>query len=65
MPLFAYECAACKAEEEHIEKHSDPPKKKCSSCGRRQLKRVIRGTNFQLKGGGWYADGYASKRKTP
>jgi len=59
MPMYAYRCEKCGHEEEHIQRFSDEPISECESCGG-PTKRVITGTAFQLKGGGWYADGYAS-----
>jgi len=61
MPIYAYRCGACGAEEEHIQRFSDPPMKKCQSCGGK-LARVVTAAAFHLKGGGWYKDGYATAR---
>lgn len=51
-----------------MHKISEEPKKKCPECGGK-LERLISSTAFQLKGGGWYKDGYASTtggdKKTP
>ena len=33
MPMYAYKCGRCGAEEEHIERFSDPPKAQCDACG--------------------------------
>ena len=62
MPIYEYECESCGEREEHIQAMSDPPMRACSHCGKDALRRVISATNFQLKGGGWYRDGYASSR---
>ncbi|MEM6293817.1 MAG: FmdB family zinc ribbon protein [Myxococcota bacterium] len=59
MPLYAYRCENCGHEEEHIQRFSDDPITKCEACGGK-TKRQITGGAFHLKGGGWYADGYAS-----
>lgn len=61
MPMYAYRCARCSAEEEHIERFSDPPKATCDACGG-PLARVLTPAAFHLKGGGWYKDGYGSTR---
>lgn len=61
MPMYAYRCSSCGAEEEHIERFSDPPKATCDACGG-PLARVLTPTAFHLKGGGWYKDGYGSAR---
>lgn len=63
MPMYAYRCDKCGHEEEHIQRFSDDPISKCESC-KGPTKRIITGTAFALKGGGWYADGYASTGKS-
>jgi putative FmdB family regulatory protein len=59
MPLYEYECVACKRHTEKIQKFSDPEITVCPHCGG-ELKRVISAPAFSMKGGGWYADGYGS-----
>ena len=61
MPIYVYECQDCGAEEEHIQRFSDPPLTECSACGGRLHKQVTSAA-FHLKGGGWYKDGYASNK---
>jgi putative FmdB family regulatory protein len=61
MPLYAYRCTACGAQEEHIQRFSDPPKQHCEVCGG-ALEKQLGGASFHLKGGGWYKDGYASSK---
>ena len=61
MPMYAYRCVACGAEEEHIQRFSDPPMTTCEACGGR-LEKLLTAAGFQLKGAGWYKDGYASAR---
>ena len=59
---YEYVCEACGHQWEADQKMSDAPLKKCPSCGKPKAKRQISGgAGFVLKGGGWYADGYASK----
>ncbi len=59
MPLYEYECLACKRHTEKIQKFSDAEITVCPHCGG-ELKRVISAPAFAMKGGGWYADGYGS-----
>lgn len=61
MPLYLYDCEKCHKSHEVIQKFSDPLLKKCPSCGGK-LKKRITSTAFQLKGGGWYKDGYSSPK---
>jgi putative FmdB family regulatory protein len=60
MPIYEYECPSCGHEFEKIQKFSDPELKKCPECGQR-IRKKISASAFMLKGGGWYADGYAGK----
>ncbi|MBL8913825.1 MAG: zinc ribbon domain-containing protein [Archangium sp.] len=62
MPTYAYGCRQCGAELEAKQRITDAPLTRCESCGDESLERKLFATGFVLKGGGWYADGYASKR---
>ena len=61
MPLHAYVCTGCEDSFEEIQKFSDPPLETCTKCGGK-LEKQMSSPSFQLKGGGWYRDGYTSKR---
>jgi putative FmdB family regulatory protein len=61
MPLYEYECTVCRRHTEKIQKFSDPEITTCPHCGG-ELKRVISAPAIAFKGGGWYADGYASAK---
>jgi putative FmdB family regulatory protein len=54
MPFYEYECASCKFYVEVMQKISDAPLKKCPSCGKSTMKKLISAPVFRLKGGGWY-----------
>ncbi len=54
MPFYEYECKSCGNGLEAMQKISDAPLKKCPSCGRSQLGRLMSAPVFRLKGGGWY-----------
>jgi len=62
MPLHAYICTGCGDEFEEIQKFADPPLKNCLKC-KGALEKKISAPSFRLKGGGWFSDGYASKKK--
>src|SRR5690606_33843977 len=62
MPIYEYKCKACNREFEYQQRMSDPDKTVCESCGESALERLISRTAFQLKGGGWYKDLYASTK---
>jgi putative FmdB family regulatory protein len=54
MPFYEYQCRACSAEVEVLQKISDAPLKKCSECGKNQLVKLVSAPSFRLAGGGWY-----------
>jgi len=62
MPIYEYECSACSHRFEEWQKMSDKPIKVCPKCKARKVQKLISQTSFQLKGGGWYGDLYASKK---
>ena len=59
MPVYEYECSECRKVFEVQQRISDEPLTQCPEC-EGDVKKIISMTSFQLKGGGWYADGYAS-----
>jgi putative FmdB family regulatory protein len=61
MPLYEYECISCQKHVEKIQKFSDPEITICPHCGG-TLERVVSAPAIAFKGGGWYADGYASAK---
>ena len=61
MPIYEYQCKKCGKVVEVFQKVSDPGPKTCERCGGK-LGRLISHTSFQLKGGGWYKDLYASTK---
>jgi putative FmdB family regulatory protein len=64
MPFYEYECTSCKFYCETMQKIADPPLKKCPSCGKSTMKKLISAPNFRLKGGGWYETDFKSEQET-
>ncbi len=62
MPLYEYECDSCAKVFEVQQRMADQPLSACPECAG-AVKKVMSMSSFQLKGGGWYADGYASTPK--
>ncbi|RKX63181.1 MAG: zinc ribbon domain-containing protein [Tenericutes bacterium] len=66
MPIYEYECESCGSRKEIIvAKQSDLAhlrKVECDKC-KGAMKKIISSSNFQLKGGGWYKDGYGNNRQ--
>ncbi|MCF6186628.1 MAG: zinc ribbon domain-containing protein [Desulfobulbaceae bacterium] len=58
MPVYEYECPQCEKVHEVQQKMTDKPLSTCPECGG-EVKKLISVSSFQLKGGGWYADGYS------
>ena len=63
MPIYEYECGACGELHEFIQKFSDGLKRKCPSCGKLRLKKLISAAAFHLKGDGWYVTDFRDKGK--
>ena len=65
MPTYDYICTSCGNAWELEQRIVEDPIKKCPKCGADTAKRQIsQGAGFILKGGGWYADGYGSKKSS-
>lgn len=59
MPLYEYECQGCGERYDRLCNMADADKPKtCPKCDASDSKRRISGGHFELKGGGWYKDGY-------
>jgi len=63
MPIYEYECRGCGARHEFIQKFSDRPKRKCPTCGKLRLRKLISAAAFHLKGDGWYVTDFRDKGK--
>ena len=59
MPVYEFECPEGKVTEELVPMGTEEIV--CPHC-QKKAHRIISPCTFTLKGGGWYADGYASKR---
>ena len=64
MPIYEFVCESCGGTIERLQKLSDPPPDACAECGGKMAKIMSR-NSFQLKGGGWYKDLYASSSGAP
>ena len=61
MPLYEYECDACRQRFEVIQKFSDAPPEMCAACGKGPVRRLLSSPAIQFKGSGWYITDYAKK----
>lgn len=58
---YEYECTKCSHQWELQQKITEDAVKKCPNCKKKSAKRLISGSSFILKGGGWADVGYSSK----
>jgi len=60
MPVYEFECKCGKITEKIV--RMDTRKIKCPVC-HKEAKKIMSRCTFELKGSGWYADGYSSSKK--
>ena len=60
MPIYEYECTSCCNVFEVFQRMTEDPLTSCPDCSG-SVKKLVSMSSFQLKGGGWYSDGYTSK----
>lgn len=63
MPFYEYECSNCGFRDEVLQQISDKPLKKCPSCGKSTLKKLVSAPVFRLKGSGWYETDFKSDKE--
>ena len=59
MPVYEFECPEGTITEKLV--RMDTKEIKCPKCNKK-AKKIISPCTFELKGGGWYADGYSSRK---
>jgi len=59
MPVYEFKCENGTITEKYVKMGTQTIV--CPKC-RKTAKKIISNCTFKLKGGGWYADGYASKK---
>src|SRR5512139_2337681 len=64
MPFYEYQCQACGAQVEVMQKITDAPLKKCPECGKNRLTKLVSAPVFRLKGGGWYETDFKSDKES-
>jgi putative FmdB family regulatory protein len=63
MPFYEYECSNCRFYVEVLQKISEQPLRKCPSCGKSSLKKLVSAPVFRLKGSGWYETDFKSDQE--
>jgi putative FmdB family regulatory protein len=64
MPLYEYQCAACRKVHEVMQKFSDAPLEKCPEC-QGPVQKIVSLSSFALKGSGWYTTDYKRASQAP
>jgi len=59
VPIFDFKCDNCDTVVEKLVKSAET-ELKCNKCGA-SMSRQVGLSNFQLKGSGWFKDGYSTK----
>lgn len=59
MPVYEFECPEGTVTERLVRMGTEEIE--CPEC-RKKAKKIMSRCTFELKGGGWYADGYTSKK---
>ena len=57
MPIYEYRCRDCETVIEVMMGINDRQPRKCRECSGK-LEKLFSRTSFQLKGGGWFNEGY-------
>lgn len=60
MPIYEYQCPECQRVHEIWRRVSETEVSRCPECAI-PMQRLVSRSSFQLRGGGWYADGYCRK----
>lgn len=63
MPFYEYECPHCHFKDEVLQMISEKPLKKCPSCGKPGIKKLVSAPVFRLKGSGWYETDFKSDKE--
>lgn len=61
MPTYVYRCQSCQHVFERVHSMSAAGPTDCQACHKPTLQKLITGSQFILKGKGWYHDGYGSQ----
>jgi putative FmdB family regulatory protein len=62
MPTYEYACSKCGHRFEQFQSMRDPPLRKCPSCHKAALKRLVgSGAGLIFKGSGFYVTDYKNK----
>lgn len=60
MPIYEYQCSACKHKFDALQKLADEPLRDCPACTAPALDKLVSAAGFRLSGGGWYETDFKS-----
>ena len=63
MPIYEFQCQACGAEIEVLQKISDPHITDCEACGKAKMRKKVTAAAFRLSGAGWYETDFKESDK--
>ena len=63
MPIREYICLDCSICFEVLELTNKKKRVLCPKCSSKRINKMISKSTFQLKGEGWFRDGYTKKPK--
>lgn len=61
MPIYEYQCSSCGAQQDVMQKISEPVLTACPACGAETFSKQLTAAGFQLKGNGYYATDFKNK----
>jgi putative FmdB family regulatory protein len=64
MPIYEFECTACGAIFDRLQKLSDADPTHCPECARESIKRRLTAPSFRLAGSGWYETDFKKEGDT-
>jgi putative FmdB family regulatory protein len=64
MPIYEFECTACGAVFDRLQKLSDPDPTECPECSKSSIKRRLTAPAFRLAGSGWYETDFKKEGDT-
>ncbi len=64
MPTYEYACPDCGSAFERVQKFTDKPVKKCPTCGKNKVHRVVGRIAVSFKGSGFYVNDSKSSSST-
>ena len=65
MPIYEYRCSSCGAQQDVMQKISDPVLTTCPACGAETFVKQLTAAGFQLKGNGYYVTDFKNKQAAP